>query len=90
MAHCGAMGLPKQPVTLSAEQLADLNRKLADMRHEINGHLALFVAAAELLRIKPDSGGRMMATMSDQPAKISDALKKFSAEFEQALGISRP
>ena len=39
------MGLPAHPVTLTVEQIEDLNRKLSTLRHDINGDLALIVAA---------------------------------------------
>jgi hypothetical protein len=32
----------------------------------------------------------MMATLAEQPPKISDAVTKFSSEFERALSITRP
>jgi hypothetical protein len=83
------MPLPSQPVTLSVEQLADLNRKLAAMRHDINNHLSLIIAAAELIRHKPQTTERMMATLVEQPPKIADALGNFSADFERAFGITR-
>ena len=83
------MTLPSQPVTLTVEQLADLNRKLSGMRHDINNHLSLIIAAAELIRHKPQTAERMMATVVEQPPKIADALLRFSTEFEQALGITR-
>ena len=47
------MGLPSEPVTLSIEQLDELNRKLSNLRHDINNHLSLIVAATELIRHKP-------------------------------------
>jgi hypothetical protein len=84
------MGLPKEPVTLSVEQLDELNRKLGNMRHDINNNLSLIVAAMELIRHKPQLTERMMTTLGEQPAKIGDALSKFSVEFERALGITRP
>jgi hypothetical protein len=84
------MPLPSQPVTLTVEQLADLSRKLSAVRHDINNHLSLIVAAAELIRHKPESAERMMTTLLEQPSKIADALRNFSAEFEQAFGITRP
>ena len=83
------MGLPTDPVTLSAEQVADLNRKLSDLRHEINNHLSLMLAAIELARYKPESAERMMAGLAEQPTKITEALKKFSGELEATLGITR-
>src|SRR5437773_220483 len=55
------MGLPSQPVTLSIEQLDELNKKLSIMRHDINNHLSLIMAAVELLRHKPQLAERMMA-----------------------------
>lgn len=83
------MAAPSQPVTLSHEQLADLNRKLATMRHDINNHLSLIVAAAELIKHKPQMAERMLATLSEQPGKISDSIHKFSHEFERVFGIKR-
>ncbi len=84
------MPLPTESVTLSPAQLAELNGKLADMRHDINNHLSLIVAAMELIRHKPSSAERMVATLGEQPSRISASLKKFSAEFEKAFGITRP
>ncbi len=89
-AHRWGMPLPKEPVTLSVEQLGELNRKLSNMRHDINNNLSLIVAAMELIRHKPQMTERMLSTLSDQPAKIGDAVSKFSSEFERTLGITRP
>jgi hypothetical protein len=83
------MPLPSQPVTLTVEQLTELNRKLSTARHDINNHLSLIIAAAELIRHKPQTAERMMATLVEQPPKIADTLAKFSLEFERALGITR-
>jgi len=84
------MALPSEPVTLSVAQLEELNRKLSDMRHDINNHLSLIVAAVELIRHKPQMTDRMVATLSEQPARITEAVRKFSHEFEQAVHITRP
>jgi hypothetical protein len=83
------MGLPKEPVTLSVEQLTELERKLSAMRHDVNGSLSLIVAAVEMIRYKPQTAERMMATLAEQPSKISALLGKFSSEFDQALGITK-
>jgi hypothetical protein len=84
------MPLPSQQVTLSAEQVEDLNRKLSNLRHDVNNQLSLIVAAVELIRHKPETGSRMMVTLSEQPPKIAAALIKFTSEFEQSLNITRP
>ena len=83
------MGLPQGPVTITAEELEDLNRKLSTLRHDINNHLSLIVAAAELIKMSPDAAQRMSATLGEQPPKISELLTKFSQEFEKVMGITR-
>ncbi len=74
---------------MTPEQIGELNRKLATLRHDINNHLSLIVAAAELIKYNPESANRMATTLGEQPPKISDELARFSAEFEKALGIVR-
>lgn len=83
------MTLPTQPITLSPGQIEDLNRQLSTLRHDINNNLSLIMAALELIRAKPDTLERMIAMATDQPTKISEAMKKFSAQFENALAITR-
>jgi len=84
------MALPSQPVHLSVEQVGALQQQLSDMRHDVNNHLSLIMAAVELVRHKPQMAERMLATLAEQPPKISEALRKFSAEFEKSLEITRP
>ncbi|MGN6553566.1 MAG: hypothetical protein ACTHLW_07570 [Verrucomicrobiota bacterium] len=84
------MGSPLQPVTLSVEQITELNRKLSVLRHDINNKLTLIVAAMELIRCKPELADKMLATVTEQPMKISAAMSKYSKEFEKTLGITSP
>jgi hypothetical protein len=87
--HREPMGLPTQPVTLSAEQIAELNQKLSTFRHDVNNHLSLIMAAVEMVRFKPELASRMMDTLTQQPPRITEAIAKLSAEVEHALGITR-
>lgn len=83
------MVLPEHPVTLTVEQIAALNRELGNMRHDINNHLSLVLAAVELIRAKPHMAERMIATITEQPPKITHAMQHFSREFEKTHGIKR-
>lgn len=83
------MALPNAPVTLTVQQIDELNRRLSHMRHEINNHLSLIVAAAELIRLKPELMQKMSASLVEQPPKITGEMTRFSAEFEKAFGITR-
>ncbi len=84
------MPLPSHPVTLTAEQIAELNGKLSTMRHDINNRLALIVATVEIGRLKPEKLQSNVASLMEQPPKIAAALIQFSSEFERAMSITRP
>jgi hypothetical protein len=84
------MGLPANSVTLTVQQVEDLSKALSTARHNINNYLALISAAAELIKANPEMVQRMTATLTEQPPKIGEEIKKFSATLEQALGITRP
>src|ERR1043165_831259 len=83
------MGLPDGPVTLTVQQIEELSKKLSTLRHDVNNHLSLIVAAAELIKFNPEMAVRMSTTLSEQPPKISEEISKFSAELEKVLGITR-
>ncbi len=90
MGDDSAMPLPTEPVTLSVEQIAEFNKKLSDMRHDVNNNLSLMMAAAELVRRRPESAERMWKTLYDQPHKVAECVTQFSKEIEAILKITRP
>lgn len=77
------------PVTLSEEQILALHQKLRTMRHDVNGRLANIVAAAELMRLRPESAAARLATLLEQPHKAAESIAEFSQEFEALLGLKR-
>jgi hypothetical protein len=74
---------------LTVEQVKELHHKLTVMRHDINNHLSLIVAALELCRHRPETAERMLGTLAERPAKIHESVVAFSADFDRALGIHR-
>jgi hypothetical protein len=81
------MPLPSEPVTLTAAQIAELYKKLADLRHNVNNNLSLIVAATEIIRRKPESAEKIWAALSEKPHKIAEIVAQFSRELETSLGI---
>jgi hypothetical protein len=78
------------PVTLTEEQILALHQKLRDMRHDVNGRLANIVAAAELMRLRPDqSVAERLKLLLEQPHKASESISEFSRAFEGVLGLTR-
>jgi hypothetical protein len=78
---------PKGPVTLTEEQIVVLHGELRKMRHDVNGRLANIVAAAELIRLRPDTAAERLKLLLDQPMKASESLAEFSHLFETQLGL---
>lgn len=82
------MATPNTPVTLTPEQIAEISTRLSHMRHDVNNHLSLIVAAAELMKFKPEARDRVCQTLSDQTPKIVAKIGEFSAELEKVLKIT--
>ncbi len=81
---------PSGPVTLNEEQILALHQKLRDMRHDVNGRLANIVAAAELMRLRPDqSVAERLKLLLEQPHKAAESISEFSRAFEGSLGLTR-
>jgi len=80
---------PGGPVTLSEEEILALHQKLRDMRHDVNGRLANIVAAAELIRMRPEATAERLKLLLEQPHKAAETILQFSGEFEKVFGISR-
>lgn len=83
------MKLPSEPVTLTPEQIDQLNHLLTEVRHNINNYLSLMTAAAEIVSRKPDMGPRMLPNLVTQPQKVTDEMRRFSDEFERLLHLER-
>ncbi len=84
------MALPIEPVTLSVEQISELDRKLSGLRHDVNNKLSLIVASVELVRRRPENAERLLNSLDEQPKKIAEIIAQFSADWESALRITRP
>ena len=77
------------PVTLSEEQILALHQKLRNMRHDVNGRLANIVAAAELMRLRPESAAARLQLLLEQPHKAAETIAEFSREFESSFHLKR-
>ncbi len=77
------------PVTLTEAQILALHHELREMRHDVNGRLANIVAAAELVRLRPDKAEERIRVLMEQPLQAADAISKFSHAFEVAFGLLR-
>lgn len=80
--------IPSGPVTLSVDQILALHQKLRNMRHDVNGRLTNIVAAAELIRLRPDTTAERLKLLLEQPHKAADIIAEFSREFETVFQLT--
>ena len=79
------MPTPEGPVNLTVDQVKALTSGLSHMRHQINNHLSLIMASAELLKMKPDMAEKLTKSIVDQPTKITQEIAHFSQTVEKTL-----
>ena len=70
---------------MSPQEIAELFKQLSNARHDINNALSLIAAATELIRMRPELLTKMLATLNDQPSKITSSLQEFSQRLDQAM-----
>jgi hypothetical protein len=75
--------------TLSPGEILALHDLLRDARHGIRNDIAVIVAIAELIRVRPDLLDAKLSQVSVQTSKLVERLEQFSAEFEKSLGVVR-
>jgi hypothetical protein len=76
-------------VTLTPDQIVALHQQLREMRHDVNGRLANIVAAAELMRLRPETTAERLKLLLDQPHKAAESIGEFSREFEKVFNLTR-
>lgn len=76
-----------EPVTLDVPQVEELLRHFSSFRHDVNGCLALMVAATELIRYNPEVVKRMANTLVEQPPKIAGKVREFIEQCERSVGL---
>ena len=83
------MIFPDAPVTLTPEQIVQLNQCLSQMRHDINNSLTVLTGFGELIRLRPEAAGKYAEQMVSHPQRIAEKIRQFSAEWEVLAGIKR-
>ena len=77
-------------VTLTEEQIVTLHQKLREMRHDVNGQLTNIIAAAELIRLRPESTEQRLQTLLDlRPGAPALARASYLQELHGDLTAAR-
>jgi len=81
------MASSKKAVRLSPRKVSEIERKLADLRHDVNNNLTLIVAAAEIIRHRPEQAEKFWESLMQKPMKVADRVTQFSNDLEKTLRI---
>lgn len=73
------------PKYIAVGDFGQLSERLSRLRHDINGCLSVVVGGTEIMQLKPDAetAKKWLPRISEQPARITQMLREFSAHFEQ-------
>ncbi len=87
--HFLQMGAPQQPISLTPEEIEEINTALSDTRHNVNNHIPLIAGAIALIKRKSEATEKCLTSLAQQPDKIQDEMRDFSDKFEKLLQITR-
>ena len=72
--------------TLSAEELAQLQKKYSEIKHSINNALAVMMALSEMSQRRPDYAEKLASTVLTKAPQIVSSLQEFTALLNEKAG----
>ena len=72
--------------TLSAEELAQLQKKFSEIKHSINNALAVMMALSEMSQRRPDYSEKLASTVLTKAPQIVSGLQEFTALLNEKAG----
>ena len=80
---------PGKDATLSPEQIATLDSRLAALENGIRTHLVPLLELSRVARTAPGELAARSAELAAHGPHISAVIQKFSTEFDETFGIQR-
>ena len=75
-----------QPTLLTAEEMAELQKKFSDIKHSINNALAVMMALSEMSQRRPDYGEKLASTVLTKAPQIVASLQEFTNALKEKGG----
>jgi len=74
--------------TLSAEELAQMQKKFSEIKHSINNALAVMMALSEMSQRRPDYAEKLATTVLSKAPQIVSNLQEFTALLNEKAGVN--
>jgi len=71
---------------LTAEELAELQKKFSEIKHSINNALAVMMALSEMSQRRPDYGEKLATTVLAKAPQIVSSLQEFTEALNEKFG----
>jgi hypothetical protein len=71
---------------VSAEDLAELQKKFSEIKHSINNALAVMMALSEMSQRRPDYAEKLATTVLAKAPQIVSSLQEFTEALAEKFG----
>ena len=72
--------------TLSAEELAQMQKKFSEIKHSINNALAVMMALSEMSQRRPDYAEKLASAVLTKAPQIVSSLQEFTEALNEKAG----
>lgn len=79
-----------EEITLSREEMAQLQKKFSEIKHSINNALAVMMALSEMSQRRPDYAEKLASTVLTKAPQIVSSLQEFTQALNEKAGTARP
>ena len=73
-------------ITLSKEDISQLQKKFSEIKHSINNALAVMMALSEMSQRRPDYAEKLASTVLSKAPQIVTSLQEFTQVLNEKAG----
>ena len=77
-------------ITLSQEEISQLQKKFSEIKHSINNALAVMMALSEMSQRRPDYAEKLASTVLSKAPQIVTSLQEFTQVLNEKAGQPPP
>jgi hypothetical protein len=74
-------------LTITQEELVELQKKFSEIKHSINNALAVMMALSEMSQRRPDYAEKLASTVLAKAPQIVSGLQEFTQLLNEKAGV---
>ena len=74
-------------LTITQEELVELQKKFSEIKHSINNALAVIMALSEMAPRRPDDAEKLASTVLTKAPQIVSGLQEFTQLLNEKAGV---